>query len=295
MLRVFLIGLVLCFAYWGYTAPSHPPNLTDDSLKILSWNIYMLPPLIKFTGKKKRAEVIAQMLKVSDYDIVVFQEAFHQKARYILDTALQQHYPYRIGPANNHKKSWLKTHSGIWIISRLPLHELGEVEFSDCQGADCRARKGALMGAFEWNDLPMQVLGTHLESEGPMRINHQQCREITEQLLQPHQKTNVPQIICGDFNVAHRQEQDYQAILQILDADDGDLQGPQQFTFDGLRCDLRGDKAQGRIDYIFYRPNGLNNLNIRRRVVILQTQTPWRKRNKDLSDHFAVEITLSIK
>jgi hypothetical protein len=43
----------------------------DDSLKILSWNIYMLPPAIKFTGKLKRASQIGEKLAQSDYDVIV--------------------------------------------------------------------------------------------------------------------------------------------------------------------------------------------------------------------------------
>lgn len=55
--------------------------LTARKIKVLSWNIYMLPSIIKPGGKKLRAESIGRILKDTDYDVIVFQEAFQRKAR----------------------------------------------------------------------------------------------------------------------------------------------------------------------------------------------------------------------
>lgn len=84
--------------------PINPTQLPEqevalDSLKMLSWNIYMLPPMLKFTGKKKRSIHIANQLLTTDYDLIVFQEAFHRGARRRMVKRMQTDYPYRIGPA----------------------------------------------------------------------------------------------------------------------------------------------------------------------------------------------------
>jgi len=79
------------------------PNNTMDSLfevpaqlKILSWNIGMLPILDLFKEKDERAQAIANSLYSKDYDIVVFQEVFSAPARAILSHTLQDHSSRRI-------------------------------------------------------------------------------------------------------------------------------------------------------------------------------------------------------
>jgi len=57
-------------------------------IKILSWNIYMLPALLG-CGKAPRAEAIGQLLAESNYDVIVFQEAFYGKSRKIISRHLQ--------------------------------------------------------------------------------------------------------------------------------------------------------------------------------------------------------------
>ena len=51
-------------------------------LRILSWNIYMLPNAsLVSSGQQERAPCIGRVLAAADYDIVVLQEAFHKRAR----------------------------------------------------------------------------------------------------------------------------------------------------------------------------------------------------------------------
>jgi hypothetical protein len=55
-----------------------------NSLKIISWNIFMLPRFIMRTGQLKRAYEIVNVLKHEDADIIIFQEAFDTKVQYLL-------------------------------------------------------------------------------------------------------------------------------------------------------------------------------------------------------------------
>ena len=72
----------------------------DNQLKILSWNIKMLPaPYGWFLKPYKRAENIIQSLKESDeYDIIFFQEAFSGSIRRKIYSELESIYPYAIEP-----------------------------------------------------------------------------------------------------------------------------------------------------------------------------------------------------
>ena len=63
-------------------------NIQESSLKILSWNIYMLPQIVPRIGRLNRAESIAEQLNNSDFDIIVFQEAFMKSARDIISATL---------------------------------------------------------------------------------------------------------------------------------------------------------------------------------------------------------------
>lgn len=110
------------------TLNSTPSELSavSGTLKVLSYNIHMLPPLAKFTGKQRRAKRIGDILKDSDFDIVVFQEAFHAAARRKIKHRMKANYPHILGPANRRWYS-LKTNSGIWILSKIPLTQVAEL------------------------------------------------------------------------------------------------------------------------------------------------------------------------
>ncbi len=267
-----------------------PVSTECESLKVLSWNIYMLPRFARVSGKRKRAKAIAKLLNESKYDIVVFQEAFLKAARRILWHDLKNNYPYRIGPANKKPASY-KTNSGIWMLSRIALTELGTVQYSQCEGPDCWARKGALLAEGKFNESPFQILGTHLEAGGPDEIKIKQYQEM-EALLAGNRKEGIPQIICGDMNTKKDGDEKYSIMLSTLGCEDGPLEGDFPFTADGQRNDMNGGGPSNQkiIDYIFYRSNGVKCRLIRRCVPELRAQ--WHNRHKDLSDHFPVLLEI---
>ena len=102
----------------------------DNQLKILSWNIKMLPaPYGWFLKPYKRAENIIQSLKESDeYDIIFFQEAFSGSIRNKIYKTIQNIYPYQIEPIE--RKVFFKNNSGLWAISRFPISLIDEISFT---------------------------------------------------------------------------------------------------------------------------------------------------------------------
>ncbi len=268
-------------------------NPSQKTLKVLSWNIYMLPPLAKITGKRQRAEKIAELLKNSDYDVLVLQEAFHPAARRLIKTGLGDAFPYQIGPAN--RKFSVKTNSGIWILSRHPLTELGSVDYEECEGFDdCFARKGALMVELQFRGRPVQILGTHLQAGGPHHIRHSQYQEM-RQLLDKHSRQGVPQLVCGDMNTRRSDVENYSIMMETLDAEDGPFEGERQFTADGAWNDLCGGGSRNRrvIDYIFVRDKSDLLQPVRRWIPVIRKQ--WSVVHDDLSDHNPVAIEIDWK
>ena len=54
------------------------------SLKLLTWNLHLLPAVVINKNQKARARGIAKVLSDSKYDVIVFQEALHRRARKII-------------------------------------------------------------------------------------------------------------------------------------------------------------------------------------------------------------------
>jgi len=276
MRNIFLYVSVclLFFTFNSVHAQEQVRELGDSTeLKVLSWNIYMLPPLILFTGKQKRARAIGQLLRDSDYDVIIFQEAFHHVARWRIKHWLKDTYPYQIGPADMHYVS-LRTNSGIWKR----------------WGFDNKmARKGALMVEGEKNGHTFQIVGTHLNSGGPPDIRLSQIEQIQKELLEPYQKTGVPQVICGDFNIKKGTET-YKKALTMLKVEDGNLRGELKHTFDNSNDMNKYGGHSTIIDFIFYRDNGRKTKSVERRIPKIQHR--WHKRHKDLADHNPVEAVI---
>jgi len=262
-----------------------------SELKVLSWNIYMLPYISLFNKNDQRAKKIAEKLNDSDYQIIVFQEAFSSKCRTILAKKLSDNYPYHYGPANKNMLPF-RTNSGLWIVSKIPLTKLEEFQFSICKGFDAVARKGAVLFDGEFNGAKFQLLATHLQADDSHALRDKQCTEIKEQLLNAFFSENIPQFICGDFNIDMDDTLNYWQMLQTLDATNGELSGDLKVTYDELNNNLAYN-ANGKsriIDYVLVRNEGLIE-KMERKVQTFFSEIGGNESN--LSDHYAMEFSVN--
>lgn len=265
-------------------------NKNSNELKILTWNIYMLPYCSWLKGNSKRAVEIAKILESSKYDVIVLQEAFDYHARRILRKRLGKSFPFMYGPANKSNIS-LRTNSGIWIISKIPLTKIKEIEYSNRYGIDAMARKGAVMFKGAWNGREFQLVGTHLQSDSPDEVRHQQCEEIYQKLLQKYYSSDIPQFVCGDFNIEMGDSTNYRYMLEALNAENGLMEGNIQESYDEIDNHLakRPNGQKQLIDYILVRNSQLFN-SIRRRVSVFKGFQ--NDIITDLSDHYGIEATI---
>lgn len=291
-LVLFIFILQIVFEPASQNIPAFNVNqMQTDNLKILSWNIYMLPYLSLFNGNTKRAKLIAEKLQHSEYEIIVFQEAFSSVCRGILAKKLKETYPYQYGPANkNHPP--LKTNSGLWIVSKTPLEELEEIKYSVSKSFDAVAHKGAIMFQGKHNGTVFQLITTHLQAEDRPEIRQQQCKEIKEHLLNKYYHRDIPQIICGDFNIDMDDKKDYPFMLQTLDAKNGEVTGDKT-TYDEVYNTLSQERNGKRrtIDYILVR-NEKWIKNIERKVNTFYEKS--KKYTGNLSDHYALEADVEL-
>lgn len=222
----------------------------------------------------------AEILKL-DYDIIVFQEAFHYTARATLARLLHECFPFQYGPTNN--KISILGNSGVWIVSRIPLYNRHEIKYRNCKGTDALARKGAMLLEGNWQGIKFQIVGTHLQAAGSHELRRMQMQQLHDELLEPWQKEGVPQFICGDMNTCFHHCEEYAEMLQILDAQN-----------DAFPEGNIGTNSEGEvIDYILLRENGIHDLNIIRDIRKISYH--WSKKRLDLSDHQAIEATISFR
>jgi len=268
---------------------AHTEDVSLNKLKVLSWNIYMLPPLILITGKQKRARIIGDILSASDYDVLVFQEAFHPTARRILKEKLSGRFPYQVGPINPAKG--IHTSSGVWIISKYPLQQIGSVEYTEKEGLDNKmARKGAGMVEVNVNGQLVHIIGTHLNAGGRIGVRHSQVKQIRIELIDPFSRQDIPLIVCGDMNIECAHPAYYDNMVNILGAEDcipGGL--PRCVTANHSDNDFSGISTPEVIDYFFFRlPVGFYT-----QCDVPVIQKKWSSKHKSLSDHEPVSLELT--
>jgi endonuclease/exonuclease/phosphatase family metal-dependent hydrolase len=121
-------------------------------------------------------------------------------------------------------------------------------------------------------------------------------QQMWDDLLAPHQRPGVPQILCGDLNTNRYNPAVYRPMLETLQAEDGPLPtGSYPYTADSQTnaWQGRGHHFQKVIDYVLLRPQG-RTLHISRQVLAPQAPLSPKRNAKrikpifDLSDHYAV-------
>lgn len=245
--------------------------VANKPMKVLSWNIYMLPGVAPCPRRGERAELIGELLKVTDVDIVVFQEAFFKKSRTAILEAVGDVFPFSYGPANN--IPGIRTNSGLWVLSKIPLNEISEIVYEKCASWDCLARKGAMLLEGVWEGKPFQLVNTHLQADGYDEIrDFQLCKLGSE--IQRIKRDGVIQIICGDFNSV-----DTSWVEKCTKGALIELDGCIADTYDGINNPMAkkfGATTQFTIDHI------LVSEPVQSCRKVFSFGAPW------LSDHYGV-------
>jgi endonuclease/exonuclease/phosphatase family metal-dependent hydrolase len=294
-LKQFILTLVLLLLVANPLRPDEtipPVKINPEKrtgLKILTWNIYMLPHCSYFHDNCKRARFIAGKLEASEYDIVLFEEAFDRRPRNILKKYLRSNYPYIYGPANFSFLS-VRANSGLWILSKIPLKQLEEIEFKNRYGIDAMSRKGAVLFQGSWNGQEFQLACTHLQADSPDLVRRKQCEEVAG-LLKKYSMEFIPQITCGDFNIEFDDQENYKLMLSSLDSENGSLSGELQSSYDEIDNEL-ARKINGKsrlIDYILVRKAHLFKSITRKVRVFNEIQ---KSKTFSLSDHYGIEAII---
>jgi sphingomyelin phosphodiesterase len=295
LLTLLLLLFLQLFANFA-TAQCNEQGCHDVELKIMSWNIYMLPHYWIHTGQLKRAKEIVEVLKKEDVDVIVFEEAFDRQSRKIIREGLKDYFPYESGdPRKN--RIW-KSNSGVWVLSKVPLTFIKQIFFKEAAGSDKFACKGAMLLRAVKDNVCFQIVGTHLQAElqkqNVQPIRKTQYEQIRKELLEPFVEENVPQFVVGDFNTMRSDSSSYLQMISSLQTTQCNMVGDRSYSFDYNDNDLiigTLEKPQ-LIDYIMYKNTPGSEINGSMWVKVFTKK--WNERHKDLSDHFAVTSVIEL-
>ena len=295
-LLILIIILTLLLISNFSNAQCNEQGCHDVELKIMSWNIYMLPHYWIHTGQLVRAKGIVEILKNENVDVIVFEEAFDRQSRKIIRAGLKDYFPFESGdPRRN--RFW-KSNSGVWVLSKVPLTVIKQIFFKEAAGSDRLACKGAMLLRAEKNNVCFQIVGTHLQSELAKRnvqpITNSQYEQIRMELLEPYLQDYVPQFVVGDFNTMRSDSSSYDKMISTLHATQCSLVGGLEYSFDYNLIDLIksvSEKPQ-LIDYILFKSSPGSEIKGNMWVKIFKKK--WNNHHKDLSDHFAVTGVITL-
>lgn len=296
-LAIVTLLLVLSALFYRSVQGNNPKEVDEEELSILTWNIFMRPRFIFKDGQLERAYAIVDQLKNKSYDVIVFQEAIDRKARKIIWDGLKEFFPFQVEPGSG---AFLKTNGGVWILSKHKIKTQKRIIFKACVGSDCFCKKGALLVEVDKNNRRFQVIGTHLQAEvkdeNYKRNRVQQYTEINEYLLKPNAEEGVPQLVVGDLNTPENVSEEYKTMLQKLESQDAERNNSaweDGASWGAWTNDLFNeceDRKAEVLDYVLYKSNGKKLTKFQKSI--RKFRQMWNGKNKDLSDHYAVEAVL---
>ncbi len=271
--------------------PKKPKARADStvSLRVLTWNIQMLPRWAVDKDQKMRTKYIIDDLLKQDVDVIVFEEVFDVGIRSMLRLALFPKFPFQVG-VQNKKWSWRQS-NGVWIISRLPIRELKHIFYRDSHGSDGLANKGAVLVEGAKKGKKFQIIATHLQSmqdSTAQQVRDSQYAQIKRELLTPFAKENVPQMVIGDLNTPKHLSLDYQRMLNTLGMQDEPLADERPYTWDKTNSwNVNYEEhPNSQLDYILI--NAQKTLAKLNRMLLYRPFIVKKGKKIDLADHYGV-------
>lgn len=281
-------GLIVLFLFQSAFA---------SDVKILSWNVFMLPKPLKSSRQKERMVVIKDVLLAQDHDVLVLQESFSDLFRGTLYHGLLKKYPHQmvLGKSTSIKK---RMNSGVFILSKFPFKRLGYRYYTYCGKADCFASKGVMLIEMA---LPggkvIQIAGTHMQagkSDSMKEVRVYQSEQIKD-LLNEFARPGIPQLLIGDLNMDALKEGEFSEALERLDLRNDPLSQGSLTSSKSTQTSCFGNENTSQVswlDHILVRDNESGLVQLDKRIFRLTGFVNGQ--SCDLSDHLPVSGSFSI-
>ena len=282
-----LLLLLLCCCLLPALAAS------QDSLKLLTWNIQMLPDGAALFSKSlrkmqaKRLPWIVEYLEASDYEVVALQEVFDRQQKRRLLRRLKKSYPYQV---STHTRRGAITSNGLVVLSRLPMRYVGHCIYKKGISSDKMAAKGCTLVEIDKNGKHIHIANTHLQSGGSEDCQTIRCAQYGDicTLLQTHSTKADLELLLGDLNTEKHLKERYADMLRRLNMSDFDIQGDERpYTIDHTNYWKESDE-QSQLDYILLRPNPRLPKAHVTGLQVIRPRRLYKGKNIDLADHYGV-------
>lgn len=268
---------------------------TQNELTVLSWNIQMLPNSLAMFSRALRKKqaircpwIIAYLLEISP-DVICFQEVFDKQIKCKLKKGLKALYPYQIDPKMEGGKL---TSSGLLIISKQAIKEVGYVTYTEAMNEDKWAAKGCIM--IQWNAQPIYIANTHLQAGGGQKgadirvTQYKQIRQLIDRSVPPNNSC----ILVGDMNTRKTNAKYYPTMIQVLGLTDAGIDDPRPYTIDSTNS--WNNHARGiQLDYVLHR---LDTTVLKQKTIrIIRPKQLYKESVIDLADHYGVLARYQLK
>lgn len=173
--------------------------------KLLTLNTWLLSTFLDINAapyRSVRAIELTKRLMNLDFDIIALQETFDEEATGFIFSGLGQEYPTQV-----HSRPigiGAKNNGGLSLLSRFPSVDSHNEPYTDCDGADCLAKKGFTYNLLQLDSgILVGIVNTHLNSgdeSSDATTRWFQLRQLSQWITQNH-PPEIPLIYTGDFNI----------------------------------------------------------------------------------------------
>jgi len=271
------------------SAPAAEPAQDGVPVRMLTWNIQMLPTLVDaYSDSLQKMQVerlpwIIDFLCKADYDVVCLQEVFDPILTPQIIDGLKKIFPHIVEPQ---QEPGVLLSSGVMFAAKFPIKLVAFACYTQSASEDALASKGCTLVEGEKDGVKLQMAGTHLQSGHP-ELRSAQCVEISERILKPHRHEGVPQFLMGDFNTGRKETEYYAELLKATDMSDAPVDDPRPYSDDCTNSWLPGHQNNDLIDHILFNPCGTGS-TVKRLTIQRARHATDDGRFIDLSDHYGV-------
>lgn len=251
---------------------------SSDSLKVVSWNVFLRPGILK-DKQLQRVDSIATSILKMDADVVVLQEVFHKRSRRRLIKTLSKTYPHHTKMG---RRSFWGVPSGNCIFSKDSIESQEFIYYKRAMKADKMAKKGAIAVQITHDGKPFKIYGTHLQAGGGMEGAKIRCSQIDQLASMASKDDETTSLFAGDFNIRY-DDTLYHYLSEKLSIDNIVPVNHELGTANFNDHDLTNAKGSPKwIDFIFlHRANGIRFRTSR----IKEPRCFFQKKRKRISDH----------
>ena len=275
----------IIYALHEVTPYSLPSGASNQSLKVLSYNLYTI---LTNSASDINRRMQALPEAITGYDVIVFEEAFYNSAREDLINNIASEYPYQTDILDT---SGYLEDGGVFIASKWPIELEGQFKYDNCSGVDCLSPKGAVYAKINKQGVPYHVFGSHLQAENSNSAKAArlaQFQELKSYIDLKNISANEAVIIAGDMNVDKlSSNQEYLDMLQMLNASEPAIASySHEYSDDDATNNMASE--QSWLDYVLYSNEHSQPTQSSEAVLVLKSNDDDMFDVWDYSDHYSV-------